>query len=232
MKVLVSVYDLGGTSTNAFLNSFLSLGGIYHVGVEVAGIEWSYGYCESGSGVFAVEPMKCRLGPFREQVELGETKMRADDIIRILHKLRMEWVGPDYNVINRNCVFFCKALLGELNPNIALPEYCRVLCEKAATLSPSTSISKLANIRDVFGSKEKELMWREAERLMREFEREETVDLTTFAKIIHSLHAVPRDHSPTQTESVCYKSLYRVRYQHLGEYMQRGSLRKLILNHR
>ena len=228
----MSIYDLGGSSTNVILNRFLSVGGIYHVGIEVAGIEWSYGYCEAGSGVFAVEPTKCKLGPFSEQVELGDTRLRADEIIRVLHRLRLEWVGPDYNVINRNCVFFCITFLRELNPNLSLPEYTRALCEKAATLSVAPQISRIENPRDVFGSREKEFMWREAERLMREFERDETVDFSRFAEIIHSIHPMPPDNTPSQTRNICYKAFYNIRHQHYGEYMQRGPIRKLILNYR
>jgi hypothetical protein len=230
MKVSVSVYDLAGSSANSFLSAFV--GGIYHVGIEVSGVEWSYGYCDSGSGVFAVEPTKCTLGPFKERIVLGDTKMRADDIIRVLHKLRMEWVGPDYNVMNRNCVFFSKAFLRELNPKLHLPAYCRDLTEKAAGFSGSGGYSKLKNVDDVFGSKEKELMWREAERLMREIERDEVVDFSKLSEIIHSLLPMPPERSPNETRSICSQSLYHIRYQNYGEYMRRPAIRKLILNYR
>lgn len=226
----MSIYDLADSSTNSILTSFV--GGVYHVGIEVAGVEWSYGYCESGSGVFAVQPTKCTLGPFREQVVLGETKLRSDEIIRILHKLRMEWVGPDYNVMSRNCVFFSKAFLRDLNPKLQIPEYCRTLSETAASVAGAASYAKLRPSDDVFGSPEKELMWREAERLMREYERDETVDFSTFATILHSIHPIPPGHTPNQTRLLCSRSLYHIRYQNYSEYMHRGPIRKLLLNYR
>lgn len=32
------------------------LGGAFHAGIEVDGLEWSFGYSDKGTGVFAVEP--------------------------------------------------------------------------------------------------------------------------------------------------------------------------------
>jgi hypothetical protein len=230
MKVKVSIYDLVGSSTNALLTSVA--GGVFHVGIEVADVEWSYGYCDCGSGVFAVASTKCTLGPLREQVLLGETKLRADEIIRILHKLRMEWVGPDYNVMSRNCVFFSKAFLRELNPKLQIPEYCRSLSETAARVADNSGFTKLRSVDQVFGSPEKEVMWREAERLMREFVRNETVDFSTQATVIHSLHLKPLEHSPADTRLLCSRSLYHIRHQNFGNYLQRAPIRRLLLNYR
>lgn len=232
MKVSASIYDLASGGTNSFLSSILTVGGIYHVGIEVAGIEWSYGYCESGSGVFAVQPTKCTLGPFREQQVLGETNLRADEIIRVLHKLRMDWVGPDYNVMNRNCVFFSKAFIRELNPKLQVPEYCRSLAERAAKLSPASGLTKLRSVPEVFGSPEKEKMWREAERLMREFERDETVDSSSIAGILHAAQPTPPNHTPFQTRAICSKSLYEIRYRNYSAYMKHAQIRRLMLNYR
>lgn len=71
MRVYASIYDLAEGSMNSFIKSYLSMGGIYHVGIEIAGVEWSFGYCEKGSGVFAVEPRKCSSGRSTSPWHLG-----------------------------------------------------------------------------------------------------------------------------------------------------------------
>lgn len=232
MKVNATIYNLASGTANSFMKSFLSMGGIYHVGIEVAGIEWSYGYCESGSGVFAVEPMKCTLGPFHEQVELGETSLRVDDIIKILHKMRTEWLGPDYNVASRNCVFFSQELIQALSPGMELPEYCSKLSKRALSMVGSSVPTRLKAVKDVFGSPEKELMWREAERLMRDFERDGSVIAATYPRVLHSIHVVPPDHTPMQTRNAVVTSYYHIRYQHLGGYLSSPATRHLLLNFR
>ena len=232
MKIYASVYDLADQGANSVMSGFLNVGGIFHVGIEIAGVEWSYGYCEQGSGVFAVQPTRCSLGPFKEQILLGDTRMGANEVIRVLHRMRVEWAGPDYNVINRNCVFFSVALLRELNPKLQLPLYCRALSERAAGMYPYTGPSRILRASEVYGSPEKEMMWHEAERLMREFERDEGGNFSSIPTILHSKLPIPVDHTPSETRSICEKSLYQIRYRHLSDYMRSSTLRPLVLKYR
>ena len=214
------------------MKSYLSLGGVYHVGIEVAGIEWSYGYCDKGSGVFAVEPTRCSLGPLEEQVDLGEKDLRVDEIIKILHRLRMEWVGPDYSVVSRNCVYFSSEFLRALSPSLTLPEYCSKLSVRATSMLGAVSPTRLKTVKEVFGAPEKEIMWREAERLMREFEKDGNTLPASYPTVLHSPHALPGDHSPMETRNRIARSCYHIRYQNLGGYMSTPATRHLLLNYR
>jgi hypothetical protein len=62
--VTVHVYDVTNSSSdtanniiiglNKMFKDTMSLGGVFHCGVEVNMEEWSFGYCEHGTGVSTV----------------------------------------------------------------------------------------------------------------------------------------------------------------------------------
>ena len=153
LDISASIYHLGGNTTNRLLGAF-SLGGMYHVGIEICGVEWSFGYCERGSGVFAVAPTECSLGTFNESVLLGTTDLTTDGVIRILHKLRLEWVGPDYHLVNRNCVLFAREFLKKLSPTLRLPEYSTTLVETGLAVGSARDAKRNAgflSVEEIFG---------------------------------------------------------------------------------
>ena len=233
MRVSASIYNLAEDSTNEIIQSYLSLGGIFHVGIEFAGVEWSYGYCDKGSGVFAVEPRHCSLGPFKEQVHLGNVEMSVDEIIRILHKMRSEWNGPEYNILNRNCVVFSQEFLKRIDRKMHLPKYVVALTELGISIAGQGVASKVLQGKDeIFGSAEKELMWTEAESLMREFERDGKLTLSSYPTILHSRKPLPQLHNLQETQQICALSYYKVRYGNFEKYMQNSGIRHLLLNYR
>lgn len=119
-QAILHIYDLKGTeSTN---NTTLGLGmGIFHAGVEVFGVEWSYGFLDIDpedrpvSGVYPVRPRKCPIGTFRESVHLGPVRAHsARDVWRLLGSLAGEWLGCEYHPLRHNCLTFCEDLINHL----------------------------------------------------------------------------------------------------------------------
>lgn len=91
-QVALSIYELHGSSALNLLTRAANMGGAYHVGVEVYFLEWSFGWCEEGSGVYMaprprpqseerpeVFPGKSTLGSFRERVPLGRTPLTPEE---------------------------------------------------------------------------------------------------------------------------------------------------------
>lgn len=63
MEIFLNVYDVTSTpgdpkSTVVRLNNFTraaAVGGVFHGGIQISSVEFSYGFCERGTGVYAVE---------------------------------------------------------------------------------------------------------------------------------------------------------------------------------
>jgi len=125
-KVFLNIYDVSQDTGIQRLNLVLAhrfspfkFGGVFHAGVEVAGREYSYGYCQSGSGVSYIEPRKHPQHHYRETVELAATKLSEQEINRTIVALARQYIGQDYHLMRRNCCHFadelCQALgAGEL----------------------------------------------------------------------------------------------------------------------
>eukprot|EP00439_Symbiodinium_sp_Y106_P032779 s3419_g3.t3 len=90
------------------------MGGAYHVGVEVYWLEWSFGWCEEGSGVYMVFPGQSTLGTFRERVPLGRTPLSPDEVFRVLDKTRQELPGSNYDLLRCNCAHFSVSFVKRL----------------------------------------------------------------------------------------------------------------------
>lgn len=114
-EVALSIYELAGTSALNALTRMANLGGAYHVGVEVYWLEWSFGWCEAGSGVYMVHPSTSTLGTFRERVSLGTTPLSGREALKVLAKMRDEWPGDSYDVLRRNCAHFSTTFVGCLH---------------------------------------------------------------------------------------------------------------------
>jgi hypothetical protein len=108
--------------------------GVYHVGVEVHGVEYGFGnYRAPGcrqlggvdSGVFSHEPQ--RPGPhcvFKQAERLGYTSVtagEADDLCAALGN--NEFGKANYNKFHKNCVDFARALAAKLGSE-DVPSWC------------------------------------------------------------------------------------------------------------
>uniref|UniRef100_A0A0R3RQN6 DUF862 domain-containing protein n=1 Tax=Elaeophora elaphi TaxID=1147741 RepID=A0A0R3RQN6_9BILA len=109
--VRLNVYDM------YWLNDYAStLGfGVYHTGIEVYGVEYTYGgHPFSFSGIFENSPKDAEeLGEnfkFKESILIGETDFSATDIRHLIQMLGSEYRGDRYHLISKNCNHFTAAL--------------------------------------------------------------------------------------------------------------------------
>eukprot|EP00899_Mesostigma_viride_P017779 jgi/Mesvir1/26001/Mv17946-RA.1 len=122
--VLLNVYDVTNCpneNTNAAilhinraLRDGVGIGGIFHGGVEIFGDEWSFGYCEEGTGVFCCAPRKNSMYTYRETITLGVTAVSTAKVREIIKELSQEWQGNTYDLFGRNCNHFCEAFCQRL----------------------------------------------------------------------------------------------------------------------
>lgn len=118
VPVRLNVYDM------YWLNDYASnIGfGIFHSGIEVYGVEYSYGgHPYAFSGVFENSPQDAEeLGEnfkFRQCIVIGETSLSPAAVEELIKSLGQEYRGDRYHLISRNCNHFsavlAKALTGK-----------------------------------------------------------------------------------------------------------------------
>ncbi|XP_021892141.1 deSI-like protein At4g17486 [Carica papaya] len=117
-EVILHIYDVtnsGSEKTNSTIVQInkifkdgIGLGGIFHSAVQVYGEdEWSFGFCEQGTGVFSCPSGKNPMYTYRECIVLGSTNCSIFKVNQILRELSREWPGSSYDLLAKNCNHFC-----------------------------------------------------------------------------------------------------------------------------
>ncbi|CAD7938007.1 unnamed protein product [Amoebophrya sp. A25] len=88
--------------------------GAYHVGIEVYGDEWQYGYCEEGHGISRVRPRISRDHIYAESIPIGQTRYSRREVQKMLQSMQIDWLGGEYDLNGKNCVDFARALSARL----------------------------------------------------------------------------------------------------------------------
>ncbi|GLU24308.1 hypothetical protein SLE2022_402520 [Rubroshorea leprosula] len=116
--VVLHIYDVTNSGSEKTNNTILQinrifkdrigLGGIFHSAVQVYGDdEWSFGFCEEGTGVFSCPSGKNPMYTYRESIVLGKTNCSIFEVNQILRELSREWPGHAYDLLSKNCNHFC-----------------------------------------------------------------------------------------------------------------------------
>ncbi|CAN8325932.1 unnamed protein product [Cochlearia groenlandica] len=124
-EVVLHIYDVTNSGSektnntilqiNRFFKDGIGLGGIFHSALQVHGDdEWSYGYCEQGTGVFSCPSSKNPMYTYREKIVLGRTDCTISMVNQILRELSREWPGHTYDLLSKNCNHFCDVLCDRL----------------------------------------------------------------------------------------------------------------------
>ncbi|CAM6037781.1 unnamed protein product [Sphagnum compactum] len=123
-EVVLHVYDVTNSGSgranamiqrlNKILRDGMGIGGIFHGAIQVCDEEWSFGYCEFGTGVFCCTPTMNPMYTHRESIVLGHMLLSRRRVGQILSELSREWNGSSYDPLSRNCNHFCDALCERL----------------------------------------------------------------------------------------------------------------------
>lgn len=113
--VYLHIYDATREESIQLLNTVLAFeyspfkfGGAFHTGVEVNGMEWSFGLEDnvSKSGLLCTTPKHHPKHHYRETINCGRTILTEDEIVNIVSQLVEDYPGHDYHVLSRNCCHF------------------------------------------------------------------------------------------------------------------------------
>ncbi|KAL9689508.1 hypothetical protein QQ045_009894 [Rhodiola kirilowii] len=124
-EVVLHIYDVTNSDSdktnntivqiNKFFKDGIGLGGIFHSAVQVYGNdEWSFGFCEQGTGVFSCPSGKNPMYTYRECIVLGKTECSIFKVNQIIRELSREWPGYSYDLLAKNCNHFCDELCERL----------------------------------------------------------------------------------------------------------------------
>uniref|UniRef100_A0A2P2JU91 PPPDE domain-containing protein n=1 Tax=Rhizophora mucronata TaxID=61149 RepID=A0A2P2JU91_RHIMU len=133
-EVILHIYDVtnsGSEKTNSTIMQInkifkdgIGLGGIFHSAVQVYGDdEWSFGFCNYGTGVFSCPSKSNPMYTFRESMVLGRTNFPIFKVDQVLRKLSREWPGSSYDLLSKNCNHFCDELCDRLGVQKLPGEY-------------------------------------------------------------------------------------------------------------
>nr|GME06282.1 deSI-like protein At4g17486 [Ipomoea batatas] len=117
-EVILHIYDVTNSASdktnstilqiNRIFKDGIGLGGIFHSAVQVYGDEeWSFGFCEQGTGVFSCPAGQNPMYSYRESINLGQTNYSIFKVNQILRELSREWPGCSYDLLSKNCNHFC-----------------------------------------------------------------------------------------------------------------------------
>jgi len=129
--VLLHVYDIGPVS-KWILNSWSAHEsglGAFHCGIEVLGIEWSFqammdcGDSDDMTGVVCHKPKSHPRHVYRESVDLGQSKLSANEICNVLASLERAWPARTYHFLSHNCTDFAEALASNLEAPLQFPDW-------------------------------------------------------------------------------------------------------------
>jgi len=134
--VFVHVYDLDSyiAKVNA-VTRHITQSGVFHVGVQVYSDEWSFGqHDDISSGVTCNRPKEHLFHVYRETVFQGDTDLSRAEVWLLLERLKPEWPGNSYHLLQRNCISFADALCIELGVK-RIPEWIIRLPRQGAGLA-------------------------------------------------------------------------------------------------
>lgn len=152
-RVRVHVYRLVSQRTNRLCRT-VGVGGVYHTGVEIGGVEYGFGYHDHDfTGVWRQIPRQLPREFARGRavhvsvIDMGTTTLTARGLSMILQAVMGEYPGNRYSVLHRNCNHFtvdlCQRLVNKEPPawiNAAATKGARV--HRAVSLATS-SVAKL-----------------------------------------------------------------------------------------
>jgi hypothetical protein len=124
--VILNVYDLIHPDRferfQKLNNYLLYIGlGFFHSGVEIYGIEYSFGESNSEeTGVFSVAPKQTIGAIYRQSIVVGETAYSKREVEQIIRTIAVEYPGTSYSLLYNNCNHFsndlCQRLCGKSIP--------------------------------------------------------------------------------------------------------------------
>lgn len=121
----------------------MKLCGIFHAGVEVNGLEWSFDFQPRVHipGVSCVLPRMHQQHKYRETIVLQPTPLSAVAISNVISQMLEEYPGHDYDLLRRNCCHFADDLCQRLGVG-GIPPWVHRLANLGAQLDTALNTAR------------------------------------------------------------------------------------------
>mmetsp|Transcript_84449 Transcript_84449/g.131923 ORF Transcript_84449/g.131923 Transcript_84449/m.131923 type:complete len:598 (-) Transcript_84449:418-2211(-) len=126
-SVLLNVYDSGAEDDlvekiNRWgaINESVIAGGVFHIAVQIYGLEWSFGATEIEgvpfSGIYSCLPRYNSHHNYKCTIDLGPTEMLEDEVSNLTQCMRCsnDWQGFTYDRVHHNCLHFANIFCNDL----------------------------------------------------------------------------------------------------------------------
>lgn len=156
--VTLNVYSVGTTKSVKRINQVTSqFGGLFHVGVQVYGREWSFasGTGEGCCGIVSCSPTECPLHIFRESVYLGDCGLSRLEVGKVLQGMRDDWQGASYDLLHKNCCSFANSFVKAIGISQGIPKRVDRFARIAASLDvkAQTAYLRLSSVESLVAAK-------------------------------------------------------------------------------
>lgn len=130
--IWLHVYDLGefgGVLNDTILEKFRL--GMYHVGVEVFGVEYCFEDLNGTSGIFKCKPKTNTHNNYRykESTHMGRARMGKREIEQLVEFLCGVWRSDSYHLTHRNCLTFAGIFSKAIGATSDIPLWITNACE-------------------------------------------------------------------------------------------------------
>lgn len=138
-EVFLHVYQMSQSSGGIFTGFLSTLGmGMYHVGVQVCGQEWTFNPrgpigCKYACGIVMQDPGKHPAYSLHDTISLGCTQLHKEEIEALITQYQKEWSIDSHHELRRNSVTFAEEFCEALGVR-APPSYVSALTRGLRTL--------------------------------------------------------------------------------------------------
>mmetsp|Transcript_47503 Transcript_47503/g.134100 ORF Transcript_47503/g.134100 Transcript_47503/m.134100 type:complete len:235 (+) Transcript_47503:79-783(+) len=152
IPVMLHIYDLGPLSKWTLNGNAQNTGiGIFHCGVEVLGVEFSFQAIfnvEKHSEMTGIVCHTPRCHPrhvYRESIPLGTSSLCLAEIESLMAQLKRAWPAHSYHFLNRNCIDFAEHFAVGLGVPEPFPRWAHGLAKGVLQRTPLASGSSQLN---------------------------------------------------------------------------------------
>eukprot|EP00745_Piridium_sociabile_P008799 TRINITY_DN15980_c1_g1_i2.p1 TRINITY_DN15980_c1_g1~~TRINITY_DN15980_c1_g1_i2.p1 ORF type:complete len:348 (+),score=26.04 TRINITY_DN15980_c1_g1_i2:127-1044(+) len=204
VPVLAHVYDVNRAVTkyNDWARKFDT--GIYHVGIEVHGVEWHFhGARAPGFGGIVKETPKSSANfVYRETLQMGHTTLSSRAVHEKSRAMQPNWKGESYHLVQKNCISFASALCQELKVD-DLPLWTRHAAKSGCNLLKSLdhSIMFFGNVGNQIAFQMGEAVGSAVEMAKKTFDQED--ELLIYTHVGNSTRSTTCNSGATDIEASC-----------------------------